>query len=50
VYDPRLPIKLEMWVKRIPRDRLVIELLEFESRKFLAELGEIECRIRERMK
>lgn len=50
VYDPRLPIKLEMWVKRIPRDRLVIELIETEARKFLADLAERESKIRERMK
>jgi putative phage-type endonuclease len=50
VYDPRLPLKLELYIKGVKRDKLVVELIEYEARKFLAELGEIEGRIRERMK
>lgn len=49
VFDQRLPVGLEMYSKRIKRDRFVIELIEFESVKFLTELNGLEKKIRERM-
>ena len=39
-FDPRLPERLQMLVKRIPRDDTYIAMLETEITKFLAELDE----------
>ena len=50
IYDQRLPLELEIYIKRVKRDKLVVQLIEMEAKKFLAELHEIESRIRERMK
>jgi putative phage-type endonuclease len=38
VFDPRMPAKAQMFVKRIPRDQPFIILMEAEIKKFLAEL------------
>lgn len=37
-FDNRLPIELQMFVKRVPRDDMYIRLIEDEIVKFLAEL------------
>jgi len=37
-FDNRLPTKLQMFVKRVPRDDMYIKLIEDEIVKFLAEL------------
>lgn len=50
MFDPRLPAPLDLFIKRIPRDRLVIELIETEARKFLDELAEKEDAIRAQMR
>jgi len=49
LWDPRLPAPLDLTVKRIYRDRLVIELLEHEAKKFLEELQALEDKIKERI-
>jgi putative phage-type endonuclease len=38
VFDPRMPAKAQMFVKRIPRDQPFIITMEAEIQKFLAEL------------
>jgi putative phage-type endonuclease len=40
-FDPRLPVDLEMWIKRVDRDEALIADLEAEVRKFLGELDEM---------
>jgi hypothetical protein len=40
-FDPRLPVDLEMWIKRVDRDEVLIADLEAEVRKFLGELDEM---------
>lgn len=45
-YDPRLPENLSLFVKRIERDDERIAEMEAEVRKFLAELDEMEARLR----
>jgi putative phage-type endonuclease len=40
-FDPRLPVDLEMWVKRVDRDEALIADLEAEVRTFLGELDEM---------
>jgi putative phage-type endonuclease len=37
-FDPRLPAKAQLWVKRVPRDLDFIQKMEAEIIKFLAEL------------
>lgn len=37
-YDPRMPEGLQLFIVRVPRDDSVIEMLEAEVEKFLAEL------------
>jgi putative phage-type endonuclease len=37
-YDPRLPEKMQLFVKRVPRDDAYIELLEKEVSTFIAEM------------
>jgi putative phage-type endonuclease len=37
-YDPRLPEKMQLFVKRVPRDDAYIELLEKEVSMFIAEM------------
>lgn len=39
-FDPRLPVELQIWIKRIVRDDAVISEIESEARKFLGELSE----------
>ena len=48
-FDLRLPRPLDLFVKRIKRDRFVIELIEHEARKFLEELHNLEKTILEKM-
>lgn len=38
-FDPRLPAAMQMFVKRVPRDVAMIDDMEKEIGKFLAELG-----------
>ena len=38
-YDPRMPEHLAIWVKRVPRDGVMIEELEAAVRVFLAEVA-----------
>jgi putative phage-type endonuclease len=40
-YDPRLPAELQLFVRRIPRDADVIEVLETEVRAFLSDLDDL---------
>jgi hypothetical protein len=40
-FDPRLPVDLEMWIKRVDRDEALIADLEAEVREFLGELDEM---------
>lgn len=37
-YDDRLPMKARLYVRRIKRDPMVIELMEKEARRFLADV------------
>jgi predicted phage-related endonuclease len=37
-YDPRLPEKMQLFVKRVPRDDAYIELLEKEVSAFIVEM------------
>lgn len=37
-FDPRLPTELQLFVKRVPRDAVYIQMLEEEVKKFLVEL------------
>ena len=39
VYDPRMPIKAQLFIKRVPRDPVFIQKMEAEIVKFLAELN-----------
>lgn len=47
-FDDRLPVDFQAFKRRIRRDRLVIELIEFEVGKFLEELDALEKIVRER--
>lgn len=38
-FDPRMPADMQMWVKRIPRDDVMIADLDKETRVFLAEVA-----------
>ena len=40
-YDPRLPIKKQLWIKRIERDEELIEKMNAEAVAFLAEVAAI---------
>ena len=46
-YDPRLPPKLRLFVKRVERDDKQIEKMESEVRKFLGELEEKLAKLKE---
>jgi len=46
-FDNRLPTKLQMFVKRVPRDDMYIKLIEDEIVKFL---GELDTKINQLMK
>ena len=39
VYDPRMPINGQLFIKRVPRDPVFIQKMESEIVKFLAELN-----------
>lgn len=39
-FDPRLPVELQIWIKRVVRDDAVISEIESEASKFLVELAE----------
>jgi putative phage-type endonuclease len=39
VYDPRMPLKAQLFIKRVPRDPVFIQKMEAEIVKFLAELN-----------
>lgn len=39
VYDPRMPLKAQLFIKRVPRDPVFIQKMESEIVKFLAELN-----------
>jgi exodeoxyribonuclease (lambda-induced) len=45
-YDERLPMALQLWVRRIHRDDKVIAAMEAEARAFLAELDALEIKFR----
>lgn len=49
IYDPRLPAQLELYVRRVKRDRFIAELIEFQARKFLEELHSLERIVMEKM-
>lgn len=40
-YDPRLPIELQLFTHRVPRDEETIDAIEAEAEAFLDELGEV---------
>jgi predicted phage-related endonuclease len=37
-YDPRLPDDMQLFIKRVPRDDLMIKIMEQQARDFVAEL------------
>lgn len=39
-FDPRLPVRMQLFIRRIPRDPAFIKEIESEVRKFLKELEE----------
>lgn len=39
-YDPRLPLSMQLFIKRVPRDDVMIADMEAEVRAFLAEVDE----------
>lgn len=39
-YDPRLPLSMQLFIKRVPRDEALIADMESEVRAFLAEVDE----------
>jgi putative phage-type endonuclease len=45
-YDPRLPEKLAIFIKRVPRDINIAEVIHFEVTKFLGELDALETAMR----
>ena len=47
-FDPRLPPAMQLFVKRVPRDQDMIENLDSEVIKFLAELDAKEAELRSR--
>lgn len=49
-YDPRLPLEMQLWIKRVPRDDKVIATLEDDVRTFLKELEAKLHQLRERYK
>jgi hypothetical protein len=43
-YDPRMPEAMRLYVKRVPRDDVMIATLENDVRDFIAELaGKVEA-------
>jgi hypothetical protein len=38
VFDPRMPAKAQLFIKRVPRDPVFIQKMEAEIVKFLGEL------------
>lgn len=49
-FDPRLPEDMRLFIKRVPRDEVIIALLENEVRAFLAELDAKLARLIERVR
>jgi len=47
-FDPRLPVELQMWVKRVPRDDERIAELESTVIEFLAEIDQTVASLRKR--
>lgn len=45
-YDPRMPEHMRLFVKRVHRDQPLIDTLEAEVRKFLAEVDETVAKLR----
>lgn len=45
-FDPRLPESMSLFVKRVPRDDVLIAVLEKDVSEFLAELDETVARLR----
>jgi len=45
-YDARLPMGLQLWVRRIHRDTTIIAAMEAEARAFLAELDALQEKLR----
>lgn len=45
-YDNRLPVEYQTFIRKVPRSKVVCELIEIELVKFLDELDELESRIR----
>ena len=48
-YDPRLPVGLQMEIRRVPRDNDLIETIESEVLDFLRQLDALEEKLRERI-
>lgn len=46
-FDPRLPEHMRLWVKRVPRDQPLIDTIEADVRKFLAEVDETVAKLRD---
>lgn len=45
-FDPRLPVELQLFTYRVPRDQEVIDAIESEAEAFLDELGEAVAELR----